>query len=76
MGYRLEGTISPLEFQPLSGIIPPGTIQLSSGGGLLVAMADGQVTGGYLRILSLDSAEMNFLAQQTTGKKLRLDFVD
>lgn len=76
MGYRLEGTISPLDFQPLSGIIPPGTIQLSSGGALLVAMADGQVTGGYLRVLSLDSAEMNFLAQQTTGKKLRLDFMD
>ena len=42
----------------------------------LVAMADGQVTGGYLRVLSLDSQEMNFLAQQTTGKKLRLDFQD
>lgn len=76
MGYRLEGAISPLDFEPLSGIIPPGTIQLSSAGSLLVAMADGQVTGGYLRVLSLYSQEMNFLAQQTTGKKLRLDFED
>ena len=76
MGYRLEGAISPLDFEPLSGIIPPGTIQLSFAGSLLVAMADGQVTGGYLRVLSLDSQEMNFLAQQTTGKKLRLDFED
>ena len=76
MGYRLEGSVSALDFQPLSGVIPPGTIQLNTAGGLTVAMADGQVTGGYLRVLSLDQQEMNFLAQQTTGTPFKLHFVE
>ena len=75
MGYRLEGKLNPLEIQPLSGVILPGTIQLSTAGTLLIAMVDSQVTGGYLRVLTIDQEERNFLAQQSAGKKLRLQWV-
>lgn len=75
MGYRLEGNLRPLEIQPLSGLIHPGTVQVSTAGTLLVAMADSQVSGGYLRILTIDQEERNFLAQQAAGKKLRLQWV-
>jgi len=74
MGYRIEAALPKSDNQPLSGIVVPGTVQLTPGGNLLVAMQDGQVTGGYLRILQLDPAAINFLAQQASGKKLQLQW--
>lgn len=74
MGYRIQADLTQTHLQPLSGIVVPGTIQLTPAGNLLVAMQDGQVTGGYLRILQLDQAGMNFLAQQNTGKKLQFQW--
>ena len=75
MGYRLEGALPKTTADPLSGIVLPGTVQLTPGGTLLIAMSDGQVTGGYLRIGQLTEAAMDFLAQQSTGKKLTLRLV-
>lgn len=75
MGYRLEGALPKTTTDPLSGIVLPGTVQLTPGGTLLVVMHDGQVTGGYLRIGQLTDAAMDFLAQQSTGKKLTIRLV-
>lgn len=74
MGYRIQADLPTTDLQPLSGIVLPGTVQLTPGGNLLIAMQDGQVTGGYLRILQLDQAAINYLAQQTTGKTLQLQW--
>lgn len=75
MGYRLEGSLPKTTIHTMSGLIEPGTVQLTPGGNLLIAMQDGQVTGGYLRILRLEESARDFLAQQRTGKRLRLQLM-
>ncbi|MFY0601814.1 MAG: biotin-dependent carboxyltransferase family protein [Cyclobacteriaceae bacterium] len=49
----------------------PGTVQLTPSGKLIVLMRDGQVTGGYPRVLQLSEASINKLSQQTSGKSIR-----
>ena len=52
------------------------TLQLTPKGKLLVAMADGQVTGGYPRALLLDEASTAALAQARSGAKVKITVVD
>ena len=75
MGYRLQGSLPKTTIHTMSGLVEPGTVQLTPGGNLLIAMQDGQVTGGYVRILRLEESARNFLAQQRTGKQLRLQLM-
>jgi biotin-dependent carboxylase-like uncharacterized protein len=67
MGYRLSGTIQTDTNTLLSQLVLPGMVQLTPGGKLLVAMADCQVTGGYLQVLQLDSKALAGLSQQREG---------
>ena len=70
MGYRLK---SSLEIKPdlmLSQSIRPGTVQLTPSGTLLIAGFDGQVSGGYPRILQLTDEALNVLAQKIEGTKV------
>lgn len=48
----------------------PGTIQLTSGGKLLLLMKDAQVTGGYPRILQIEEESQWILAQKKPGDQL------
>ncbi len=48
----------------------PGTVQLTPQGELIVLMRDGQVTGGYPRILQLSEMGINAIAQQVPGKSI------
>ena len=69
MGYHLEGNDNLKNRIHLeSSAIFPGTIQLTPKGVLLVSMADGQVTGGYPRVLILDELSMSILAQKRRGE--------
>ena len=70
MGCRLK---SSLEIKPdlmLSQSMRPGTVQLTPSGTLLIAGFDGQVSGGYPRILQLTDEALNVLAQKIEGTEV------
>lgn len=52
----------------------PGTVQLTSGGKLIILMQDAQVTGGYPRILQFPEDSLPLLSQKKPGQKIRLMF--
>ncbi|WP_339751699.1 biotin-dependent carboxyltransferase family protein [Algoriphagus aquimarinus] len=49
----------------------PGTVQLTSGGKLIVLMKDAQVTGGYARILQISEEGISILAQKQPRQLIR-----
>ncbi|REG92826.1 5-oxoprolinase subunit C family protein [Algoriphagus antarcticus] len=53
----------------------PGTVQLTSGGKLLVLMKDAQVTGGYPRILQVSEEGISILAQKRPQQKIRFRLI-
>jgi biotin-dependent carboxylase-like uncharacterized protein len=55
----------------LTNPVYPGTIQLTSGGKLIILMKDAQVTGGYPRILHLEEESQSILAQKRPGNKIK-----
>ncbi len=73
MGYRLKETLE--HYQPqkdlLTSVVLPGTVQLTSGGGLIVLMRDCQTTGGYPRVLQLTKPAIDILAQKKPGDRVR-----
>ncbi|MBB3699839.1 biotin-dependent carboxyltransferase family protein [Flammeovirga yaeyamensis] len=73
IGYRLEGEKIELGDQKeiISSGMVKGTVQLTSGGDLIIMMADAPTTGGYLRILNLNSKACDSLAQMNTGGKVK-----
>jgi antagonist of KipI len=54
----------------ITGPVVPGTVQLTSGGRLIVLMRDCQTTGGYPRVLQLTENGINTLAQKIPGEKI------
>jgi antagonist of KipI len=70
MGYRLEG--APLTHRGKTELISEGmtmgAIQVPSGGGPIVMMADSPTTGGYPRIGAVASVDLPLLAQCAPGK--------
>lgn len=76
MGYQLEGGSITHQLQLPSSFVLAGTLQLTPKGKLLVAMADGQVTGGYPRALLLEEASTAALAQARSGAKVKITVVD
>jgi len=75
MGIHLEELIP----NSLPGVdtapVFPGTIQLTSGGKLIILMRDAQVTGGYPRILQFPEDSLSLLAQKKPNQKFRLSFL-
>lgn len=72
MGYqiqKLDGLQN--EFQIITSNTITGTVQLTPEGRLIVLMADGQVTGGYPRVLQLTEKSINILAQKANGGKIK-----
>lgn len=49
----------------------PGTVQLTSGGKLIILMKDAQVTGGYPRILQFSEEGLSVLAQVPTRQIIK-----
>jgi antagonist of KipI len=72
MGYRLEGPrLEAPGDELLSFGLVAGAVQLPSGGGLILLMADHQTAGGYPVVVTLASAAMPVAAQLAPGDELR-----
>lgn len=73
MGYRLSGPI--IEHKESADIIsdgiPPGAIQVPGHGQPIIMLSDRQTTGGYAKIATVISTDLNTLAQLTPGSKIR-----
>ena len=78
MGYRLEGPkIEHLRGADIiSEPIAQGAIQVPGDGLPIILLWDAQVSGGYTKIASVISAELNYLAQVMPGDKLKFQEVD
>jgi len=75
MAYQLDPPLKPLTAQILTGIVIPGTVQITPLGSLFVLMRDGQTTGGYPRILQLTETSINALSQMRTGSSFKLKII-
>ena len=73
MGYRLDGpTLEAPGEELLSFPVVAGVIQLPSGGGPILLMADHQTAGGYPVIATVTSASMPVAAQLAPGDELEI----
>lgn len=74
-GYRLERApvADPVSRSRLSEPACVGAIQVPSGGGAIVLMADGPTVGGYPKIGVVASVDLPVLAQRTPGSAVRFE---
>jgi biotin-dependent carboxylase-like uncharacterized protein len=71
MAFQLEELLPNSIPERLTAPVFPGTVQLTSGGKLLILMRDAQVTGGYPRVLQLTDNSLSVLAQKRPGQQIR-----
>ena len=71
MAFQLKELLPNSIAERLTAPVYPGTIQLTSGGKIIILMRDAQVTGGYPRILQVSEAAMSLLAQKRAGQQLK-----
>lgn len=64
MAFQLEELVPNKLTELATAPVYPGTIQLTSGGKMIVLMKDAQVTGGYPRVLHLPENSISLLAQK------------
>jgi biotin-dependent carboxylase-like uncharacterized protein len=77
MGTRLSGPrISAREGEILTTGVVAGAVQIPSGGGPIVLLAEHQATGGYPVIATVISADLGLVAQRLPGEHLRFSRVD
>ena len=78
MGYRLTGP--RLVHRDGADIVSegnaPGSIQVPGNGQPIVLLADRQTTGGYAKIATVVSADLDFLAQAAPGDRITFRAVD
>lgn len=72
MAYQLEELIGANSHRMLTSATLPGTVQLTPAGKLIILMRDGQTTGGYPRVLQLDTKSIALLSQKKFGDKVSL----
>lgn len=72
MGYRLQGPRLPRrgQVEQVSDGIAPGSIQVPADGQPIVLLADRQTTGGYPKIATVISADLDFLAHAWAGDRV------
>lgn len=75
MAIQLEELIPNSLPEMATAPVYPGTVQLTSGGKLIVLMRDAQVTGGYPRILQFPEESLSLLAQKKPYQKIRFSFL-
>jgi biotin-dependent carboxylase-like uncharacterized protein len=71
MAFQLEELLPNSIPDRLTAPVFPGTVQLTSGGKLLILMRDAQVTGGYPRVLQLTEGSLDILAQKKPGQQVK-----
>ncbi|MBN3518923.1 biotin-dependent carboxyltransferase family protein [Algoriphagus lutimaris] len=69
MAIQLEELIPNLLIEMSTAAVYPGTVQLTSGGKLIILMKDAQVTGGYPRILHLPEKSIAQLSQKSPNQQ-------
>lgn len=75
MGYLLIERIQNDCPAIYSSAVLPGTVQLTPSGQLIILANDGQVTGGYPRVLHISDQSMCQLSQLISGQKIRFNIV-
>ncbi|MEN2284099.1 biotin-dependent carboxyltransferase family protein [Algoriphagus sp. SE2] len=70
MAFQLEELITNQLEELATSPVFPGTVQLTSGGKMIVLMKDAQATGGYPRILQLSEDSISQLAQKKPKDKI------
>jgi biotin-dependent carboxylase-like uncharacterized protein len=77
MGIRLEGKLIDkyVSKEMLSSALAKGSIQLIPSGQLIIAMSDGQTTGGYPRVASISSVDLSYLSQLKTGDQIKFKLI-
>jgi biotin-dependent carboxylase-like uncharacterized protein len=73
MGIRLNEFVDNKLPSMLTSAVLPGTVQLTPSGTLIILMRDGQVTGGYPRVLQLMDEGISCLAQKVVGERVRFE---
>ena len=76
MGYFFEIGLSPNNFSIITSPVIPGTIQLTPSGKMIALMKDGQVSGGYPRILQMNDLSISILSQKKQGDKIKFKIVE
>lgn len=77
MGTRLSGPRIPArEGEILTTGVVAGAVQIPSGGGPIVLLAEHQATGGYPVIATVISADLGLVAQRLPGEGLRFTRVN
>ncbi|UZD23125.1 biotin-dependent carboxyltransferase family protein [Algoriphagus halophytocola] len=77
--HKNRMAIQLTELQPhslpemLTAPVYPGTVQLTSGGKMIVLMKDAQVTGGYPRILQLTEQAIDQISQKCPSDIIRFE---
>lgn len=77
MGVRLEGE----KIENKNGVdiisdgIAAGSVQIPASGTPIVMMADRQTTGGYAKIATVISADLDLMAQARAGTRIRFEAV-
>ncbi|MEC7831534.1 MAG: biotin-dependent carboxyltransferase family protein, partial [Bacteroidota bacterium] len=76
MGYFFENGLSPNNFSIITSPVIPGTIQLTPSGKMIALMKDGQVSGGYPRILQMNDLSISILSQKKQGDRIKFKIVE
>ena len=76
MGYFFKNGLSSNNFSIITSPVIPGTIQLTPSGKMIALMKDGQVTGGYPRILQMNHNSISILSQKKQGDNIRFKLVN
>ncbi len=73
MACQLEPSLPGHEIRMITSATLPGTVQLTPAGRLIILLRDGQTTGGYPRILQLDSESQDRIGQKQFGDVVRFE---
>ncbi|MGO1728013.1 MAG: biotin-dependent carboxyltransferase family protein [Flavobacteriaceae bacterium] len=73
MAYRLQERLGNNLSEITTAAVLPGTVQLTSGGFLMILMRDSQVTGGYPRILQLTESSLSQLSQMRPHAQIKFE---
>lgn len=76
MAYQIDSGLDHQLSSILTSPVLPGTVQLTPDGYLIVLLRDSQTTGGYPRVLQLDSRSINRLSQKHTGGEINFRIKD
>ena len=76
MAYNLEETLQVDIKTIISSPVLPGSVQLTPSGKIIILHRDCQTTGGYPRILQLDTNSLNNLSQLKFNDKIKFSLIN